>query len=636
MIRRRTAAAFEGPRAAGSGWSPRDWLLPWMQIALCLGAALPEAPSALAAGVVAVLVRVALAAGPAPYLRRWGWIVLLGCGLWWMREALAQPPGSGALPLFRIAGWCLVLLACVQILSVGRGGSRVLVAWNALGATWILAGSGGGWAGSLALVGQGLLSIESLRASDGRSWRRASIWGRWLAVLALAAALAAVQRAWRPSLGVGGRSAWSEPNSRIKGFSVVARLGTFGASYRPDREREVAVRVWTIRPPRLLKGMVHDLYAGGSWVVAHRASFKSSERMSLDFSQFCRERSDGRPPIAWATSPDDHLPVLFAPGGTGCVGVVADSLRVAETGVFRSPADGAARGWTWYGPDGADTLVLPSDLRVPRELEALLDSVWAEIDATGGGGSGSASAPEARIAAWFDETFRYDLDIPLEAGVDPLRTFLRTRRGYCEYFASLSALLLRRAGVPARYATGLSDPEPGADGRSWIYRQGGAHAWVEWRGPDGTWREFDPTPPARTPRRQAGFVERMTESVRGWSAFALHVARDGAWRDELERWQQALDAIPERAGQVSAAVAFLALAAWRWRASRKRRPAAAGWAGVLARGESVLRRQGHARRPDETVGDFLARLPESADARACRSLERYQTERWKRPEGVNQ
>ena len=422
----------------------------------------------------------------------------------------------------------------------------------------------------------------------------------------------------------------------MKGFSVVSRLGTFGPSYGADREGEVAVRVWTSRPPRLLKGMVHDLYSNGSWIATRRSPFKPPERMTLDYSQFCRDGSDAANPEAWATSPDDHLQVLFAPSATGCVGVVADSLRISSAGIFRAPSSGASRGWTWYAPEERDTATVPTDLRVPRELWGLLDSAWREIGTIGdGNSSASESSRVLGMSRWLDRSFRYDLDVPQGAELDPLRTFLRVRRGYCEYFASLSVLLLRRSGIPARYATGLSNPEAAPDGRSWIYRQGSAHAWVEWKMPDGNWQTLDPTPAGEIPTRKDGFSRKVTEFVSGWIAYSWHILRDGTWRNDLDQWQVWWDSVPETILWALAVLAVVVGGGWLRRATRLPRPVE-GWAGALAKGEAILGRQGHVRRLDETVGTFLHRLPPSADSGARRSLERYQTERWKSREGLNQ
>jgi hypothetical protein len=372
--------------------------------------------------------------------------------------------------------------------------------------------------------------------------------------------------------------------------------------------------------------MVQDAYSKGSWVSTDHPGWRSYERMQLDFAQFCRDQSDPAAPLAWASSPDERVPVLFAPGGTGCVGVVADSLKLSSEGVFLPPPEGVARGWFWYGREAVDTLVDPRDLKVSPSLHGLLDSAWKEI------GDSVARLPGAQrvdsLGRWFARGFRYDLDVPMDGSDEPLAAFFRHRRGYCEYFATAAVLLLRRSGIPARYVTGFSDPEPVAGGRWWLYRQGDAHAWVEWLPTGGNWTVFDPTPPDDRPEPVRGAWERLTESVSGWARRAWHVVRDGIWRESLDAWQERLESVPWAAW--ISGLAGLAVGAWafarRKGAARARRGA---WEQELARVESLLRRRGHVRLTGETVGAFLARLPPDADPKAIARLRAYQRERWR-------
>jgi hypothetical protein len=76
----------------------------------------------------------------------------------------------------------------------------------------------------------------------------------------------------------------------------------------------------------------------------------------------------------------------------------------------------------------------------------------------------------------------------------PLARFLlRTRSGHCEYFATATVLLLRRLGIPARYAVGYAVHE--SSGRKYVVRQRDAHAWcLVWNPTSGTWQDFDTTP----------------------------------------------------------------------------------------------------------------------------------------------
>ncbi|MFC6823415.1 transglutaminase domain-containing protein [Halopelagius fulvigenes] len=65
--------------------------------------------------------------------------------------------------------------------------------------------------------------------------------------------------------------------------------------------------------------------------------------------------------------------------------------------------------------------------------------------------------------------------------------------GYCEYFASSMAVMLRSQDVPARYVVGYSTGErTGPD--TYTVRNMNAHAWVEVYFPETGWVRFDPTP----------------------------------------------------------------------------------------------------------------------------------------------
>jgi len=78
----------------------------------------------------------------------------------------------------------------------------------------------------------------------------------------------------------------------------------------------------------------------------------------------------------------------------------------------------------------------------------------------------------------------------------PLAEFLnKTHRGHCEYFATATTLLLRTAGIPARYATGYAVQDWSAWENAWVVRQRHAHAWAR-AFTAGGWTDIDTTPPA--------------------------------------------------------------------------------------------------------------------------------------------
>ncbi|MDA8974980.1 transglutaminase-like domain-containing protein [Akkermansiaceae bacterium] len=89
----------------------------------------------------------------------------------------------------------------------------------------------------------------------------------------------------------------------------------------------------------------------------------------------------------------------------------------------------------------------------------------------------------------------------------------KQKKGHCEYFATSSALLLRRAGIPTRYVVGYALAEKGSKSGEWLLRGAHAHAWAQayvggtwvneaapvdeepvWRCRGGKWVEIDNTP----------------------------------------------------------------------------------------------------------------------------------------------
>jgi hypothetical protein len=118
-------------------------------------------------------------------------------------------------------------------------------------------------------------------------------------------------------------------------------------------------------------------------------------------------------------------------------------------------------------------------------------------------GTGSQMAQASRIERHLQRDFKYKLDGPEHPVSDPLADFLFVRKeGYCEYFASAMAVMLRSIGIPSRVATGFQSGYYNAVSGLNVVRASDAHAWVEaWirttpasAPEDGRWTTFDPTP----------------------------------------------------------------------------------------------------------------------------------------------
>lgn len=101
------------------------------------------------------------------------------------------------------------------------------------------------------------------------------------------------------------------------------------------------------------------------------------------------------------------------------------------------------------------------------------------------------------------DDFTYDQSVEPVADNEALVNFFRTRRGFCQQFATAMALLVRELGYPARVAVGFRQGE--ARGDTYTVRSDDAHAWVEvYFGPTYGWLPFEPTPSRSNPAFEPG------------------------------------------------------------------------------------------------------------------------------------
>lgn len=135
-------------------------------------------------------------------------------------------------------------------------------------------------------------------------------------------------------------------------------------------------------------------------------------------------------------------------------------------------------------PDGAH-------LAVPENELYALRKVSRQIRPSGS----TVSARLAAVEEFFAGDFRYSLDL-LGRGDQqtPLGNFLlQQKSGFCEYYATATALLLRYMGIPSRYAIGYAVDEKSELENKYIVRDRHAHAWAE-AYVDGRWVVVDTTP----------------------------------------------------------------------------------------------------------------------------------------------
>ena len=587
--------------------------------------------------------------------------------IWWV---ISPEMEYGMSPwLVFIPAYYLLSLAYLQKRSLGNGGYDVFVLFNGV-AVLLLSCFQASRYGILS----NLLALLVLLHAYGRPGVK---WWKHALFLLLFVQLSAIS--------FGGLKYWqSHGHNRAErmadyyakrhliGFDPVVKLGSFESNFAGKYNREVVLRVWDTLAPTYMRAAVYEKYVGGIWKLpAHRDRMLYASRYKVDYAVFETRDSvssaDSTRPV-WVQSTLDNFGFIFAPYDAVAVAMKnADSVEYFRSNVFKQ---GETRRGDWfyymplpsgptgpfvagtYGNDTPDS----SYLQVFAPLAGFLDTVAMEMGLDTIPDNPAILRPyrySRAISDYFLRHFAYSLRVDeskvtakLGAKPDPLRVFWATRSGYCEYYATLSVLLLRRAGIKARYVTGFARPEV-EPGRPYaIFRRNSSHAWVEMRNM-GTWATFDPTPPLFVVKMdRPSWFDMRFESIRARSARIFHVLRDGEWRLALSSWQDTVQNIlSSTVFYVILGCFALAIIAFQVVRILRRRKSSADyalsvqqWVKGLESAEKSLARLGLVRHPGETVGAFLARCenetPKNEKERArlqsaLKFLRDYEKNRWR-------
>ncbi|HJT86520.1 MAG TPA: DUF3488 and transglutaminase-like domain-containing protein, partial [Bryobacteraceae bacterium] len=279
----------------------------------------------------------------------------------------------------------------------------------------------------------------------------------------------------------------------------------------------------------------------------------------------------------------------------------------------------------------------PLDARIPQLARNMTQGATTDLE--------RSRALERRLRS----DYGYTLELPSHEIADPLAYFLfQKKKGYCEYFASAMAVMLRTLGIPSRLATGFLTGEYNPISGLWLVRASDAHAWVEAWIPGYGWTTFDPTPPDLNPPTfslltQLGLY--LDASQTFWQEWVVgyDIGRQGVLTDRLQqgvrrmgiRWFDSLTGLESddwkaqvgtwgrRFGGGAAGVLSLGALVWllgppvirrlrlRRRVSRVRRGRAATGDATLLYGRMlhILKRRGYQKPPWFTPAEFAASLP---------------------------
>jgi transglutaminase-like putative cysteine protease len=105
----------------------------------------------------------------------------------------------------------------------------------------------------------------------------------------------------------------------------------------------------------------------------------------------------------------------------------------------------------------------------------------------------------AALQEWFRTGggFTYDTHVVTKSNVDPVSSFLASKRGYCVQFSSAMAVMARSLGIPARIGIGFLPGNRQSDGSRSVSLND-AHAWPELYFAGTGWVRFEPTPSVRS------------------------------------------------------------------------------------------------------------------------------------------
>lgn len=333
-----------------------------------------------------------------------------------------------------------------------------------------------------------------------------------------------------------------------------------------------------------------------------------------------------------AAKSDSGKTLLPLPAGSVRVtGLAAIAVRANEYGAVLAEAPET---WIQYAAHHATGIAffappVNEDLVLPKPERETLERIAAELGLRGLPAAEAVKRVSGHLATFSYSTFR---EKATPVGTTPLAEFLTTTKsGHCEYFAAAATLLLRTAGVPARYATGFAALEYSDLEGAWVVRARHAHAWTR-AYVDGRWVDLDTTPPSwfSEEAKDAPLWQPVADLFR-WALYKWSQRGEG---EQTSDWWYAL-----------AGILFAILA---WRIVKGRRASARVTQGAAAAlrawqgGDSefyALERAiaaAHGTRASgETVTAWLARVkpPEELRARALEALALHQRYRFD-PEGL--
>jgi hypothetical protein len=321
--------------------------------------------------------------------------------------------------------------------------------------------------------------------------------GAWLGALAVAAAAGYAGQAGLGQLQASLEDWVSEWNLRGMDSDPYRSTTDIGSIGRLKMLDTIVLRVYA------------DPQAAAKLKLLHRASFTTYAGTTWHARKApmapVAAQPDGATWVLADGTPDSSVRIVTRlENGKALLALPGDTVRIAELNATEVKRNALGAVQADVGSDWARYVAVQSegvvgsappgdeDILLPAAERAAIETLAAELDLR------SVPADEAvrRVARHFG-AFSYSTyrEAAAPRGTTALADFLqRSKSGHCEYFAAATTLLLRAAGIPARYATGFAMMEYSELEGAYVVRARHAHAWSRaWVG--DRWVDVDTTPP---------------------------------------------------------------------------------------------------------------------------------------------
>ncbi len=247
--------------------------------------------------------------------------------------------------------------------------------------------------------------------------------------------------------------------------------------------------------PILLREAIYNKYGSASW-IATQSKFAPVAPNPDGKTWNLGTVTAPSPSITVSSNLNSGKGILRLPNGTSEIRQLpVDQMKKNQYGTVKVEGQQGVIAYQiqFNSDQSGDSLPTQDDLQIPDAEMSAIQQTLKILNLQG------KPNPEVlnQVSAYFEKNFRYSLKrSESNQASTPLSTFLlKSRAGHCEYFASATTLLLRGAGIPARYAVGYSVDEFSPLEGQYIVRSRDAHAWVM-AYVNGNWQSVDTTPPS--------------------------------------------------------------------------------------------------------------------------------------------